>query len=94
MVPPDATDVVNERPEALLADESTIAVVKAAAALLLETDDDDATRAAPADGKVLDPLGCEPTPDVPSVTTEASAAPADGRSLEPLGCELKPATRL
>ena len=93
--PAEAADVVTERLEALLADESTIAVVKPAAALLLETDDDDATRAAPADGKVLDPLGCEPTPAVPSVTTEASAAPADGRTLDSLGCEPAPsATRL
>ena len=40
MAPPDATDVLNERPDALLADETTTAVAKPAPALLLEADDD------------------------------------------------------
>ena len=41
--PPVVTDVLNERPDALLADEMTTAVAKPAPALLLEADED-ATR--------------------------------------------------
>ena len=38
--PPDATDVLNERPDALLADETTTVVAKPMAALLPEAEDD------------------------------------------------------
>ena len=38
--PPDATDVLNERPDALLADEMTTAVAKPAPALLLDAEED------------------------------------------------------
>ena len=37
--PPDATDVLNERPDALLADETTTVVAKPTAALVLEAED-------------------------------------------------------
>ena len=40
MAPPDATDVLSERLDALLAEETTTAVAKPAPALLLEADDD------------------------------------------------------
>ena len=44
MTPPEATDVLNESPDASLAEENAVAAAKATPALLLDADDTDANR--------------------------------------------------
>ena len=95
--PPVATDVLHERPDALLADETTTAVAKPTPALLLEADD--ATRLCDRDRATgpgaLEEVGINAsitstalaTADVLARTARARPAPRAGKVLGTKGCE-------
>ena len=95
--PPEATDILNERLEALLADETTTAVAKPTPALLLEAED--ATRLCDRDCATgpgaLEEVGINAsitstaltTADVLARTARARPAPRAGTRLGIMGCE-------
>ena len=83
--PPDATDVLNERPDALLADETTTAVAKPAPALLLDADED-ATRLEDRERARI-PAAFEVLGMNASTSLMALAAPRAGAARGTEGCE-------